>query len=194
MIDIISVTYGQNEELKCFINSIKAQTNEGWRLLVVHDGPNESLRKDLDQNGYLEPNKVIFLEHPVRTQNYGHILRDWALQNYVTSEYVMITNGDNYYTPNMISEVYKRNEDFIYFDCVHSHNTKNNFNSKDYGFMNSKLERGWIDIGSAVIKSNLAKKVGFKSTHFAADWFYFEEVLKQTNSVHKIDKVLFVHN
>jgi hypothetical protein len=27
MIDIIAVTYGQNEILKCFINSIKAQTS-----------------------------------------------------------------------------------------------------------------------------------------------------------------------
>lgn len=194
MIDIISVTYGQNEELKCFINSIKAQKNESWRLFLVHDGPNQTLRDDLVNNGYLETNKIIFLEHPVRTQNYGHLLRDWALQNYVTSEYVIITNGDNYYTPNMIDEVSRRNEDFIYFDCVHSHNTKNNSNLKDYGYMNTRLERGWVDIGCVAVKSNLAKKIGFKSTHFAADWFYFEEILKFTKSIHKIDKVLFVHN
>ena len=194
MIDIISVTYGQNEQLKCFINSIKSQNNKDWRLFIVHDGPNENLKKDLQMNGYLEEQKIIFLEYPKRTQNYGHILRDWALTNYVTSEYVIITNGDNYYTPNMIDEVSRRTEDFIYFDCVHSHNTKNNFNSKDYGFMNTKLNRGWIDIGCVAINSKLAKKTGFKSTHFAADWFYFEEILNKTKSIYKIDKVLFVHN
>lgn len=194
MIDIVSVTYGQNENLKCFINSIKSQKNNSWRLIIIHDGPNQSLKEELESNGYLIPNKVLFFEYPHRTQNYGHVLRDWALKNLVSSEYVLITNGDNYYTPNMIEEVQKRKEDFIYFDCVHSHKTKNNQNSTDYGFMDTKLERGWVDIGCCVIKSNIAKKVGFKSTHFAADWFYFDEILQNKISIFKINKILFVHN
>jgi len=41
MVDIIAVTYGQNEILKCFINSIRAQTSNNWRLVIIHDGPNE---------------------------------------------------------------------------------------------------------------------------------------------------------
>jgi hypothetical protein len=38
------------------------------------------------------------------------------------------------------------------------------------------------------------KKVGFNSIDYAADWDYFEEVLKLSPSITKIDKVLFVHN
>lgn len=194
MVDIISVTYNHDNILKCFINSIKSQTDNRWRLFIIHDGLNEKLKNDLQSNGYLIKDKIFFVEYPNRTQNYGHILRKWALNTLVTSEYVLITNGDNYYTPNMVEEVLKVKKDFIYFNCIHSHKTINNNNKKDYGFLDAKLMRGWIDIGSAVIKSSLAKKIGFNSVDFAADWFYFEDILNQSPSTQKIDKVLFVHN
>jgi glycosyltransferase involved in cell wall biosynthesis len=194
MVDIIAVTYGQNEILKCFINSIRAQTSNKWRLVIIHDGPNEILRKDLKDNGYLSSNRITFIEHPVRTENYGHLLRKWSLENVIQHEYVLLTNGDNYYTPNMIEEVSKRSEDLIFFDLVHSHKTKHNNNKSTYGYMDSEMVCSRVDMGNVVIKSELAKKVGFNSTAFAADWLYFEEVLKLSPTIHKIDKVLFVHN
>jgi hypothetical protein len=194
MIDIICVTYGQNEILKCFINSIKSQTDNRWRLFIIHDGINTELKIDLEKNNYLVKDKILFIEYPERTQNYGHLLRNWGLKNLVTSEYVMITNGDNYYTPNMVKEVLSRHEDFIYFNCIHSHKTKNNNNQTDYGFLDAKLVRGWIDIGSAVLKSSIAKKVGFNSVEFHADWVFFEQVFKLKPTTFKINKTLFVHN
>jgi glycosyltransferase involved in cell wall biosynthesis len=194
MVDIIAVTYGQNEILKCFINSIRAQTSNNWRLVIIHDGPNEILRKDLKDNGYLSSNRITFIEHPVRTENYGHLLRKWSLENVIQHEYVLLTNGDNYYTPNMIEEVSKRNEDLIFFDLVHSHKTKHNNNKSTYGYMDSEMVCSRVDMGNVVIKSELAKKVGFNSTDFAADWIYFNEVLELSPTIFKINKVLFVHN
>ena len=194
MVDIIAVTYGQNEILKCFINSIRAQTSNNWRLVIIHDGPNEILRKDLKDNGYLSSNRIIFIEHPVRTENYGHLLRKWSLENVIQHEYVLLTNGDNYYTPNMIEEVSKRNEDLIFFDLVHSHKTKHNNNKSTYGYMDSEMVCSRVDMGNVVIKSELSKKVGFNSTDFAADWIYFNEVLELSPTIFKINKVLFVHN
>ena len=194
MVDIIAVTYGQNEILKCFINSIRAQTSNNWRLVIIHDGPNEILRKDLKDNGYLSSNRITFIEHPVRTENYGHLLRKWSLENVIKNEYVLLTNGDNYYTPNMIEEVSKRREDVIYFDLVHSHKTKHNNNKSTYGYMDSEMVCSRVDMGNVVIKSELAKKVGFNSTDFAADWIYFNEVLELSPTIFKINKVLFVHN
>ena len=191
--DIICVTYNQNESLKCFINSIKAQTNNNWRLFIVHDGINKPLKEDLTKNGYLNE-KVIFVEHPIRTKTYGHILRKWALENLVIGDYVLITNGDNYYTPNMVEEVSKYNQDFIYFDCIHSHRRKRNHNQQDYGLMISELKESMIDMGCVVIKSEIAKKVGFNHINYSADWNYFRDVLTQNPSIVKINKVLFVHN
>lgn len=194
MVSIVAVTYGQNSILKCFINSIKSQTNNNWELYIIHDGLNPELKKELQDEHYLIKDKIVFIEHPTRTENYGHLLRKWALDNLKLSDYVLITNGDNYYTPNMIDEVLKRNEDLIYFDLVHSHKTINNHNKQSYGFMNSQLKSSFVDIGNVVIKSNLAKKVGFNSIKFAADWDYISEILQLNPSIYKIDKILFVHN
>lgn len=192
-IDIIAVTYGQIEILKCFINSIKSQTNPNWRLFLIHDGPNEELRLDLEKNGYLTDN-VIFIGYHQRTMNYGHTLRKWALDNLVNNEYVLLTNGDNYYVPSMVDEVLSKTEDFIYFDLVHSHSNISNHNKSTYGYMKCQLKISNIDMGCAVIKSDIAKSVGFNSLGYAADWDFFEQILKTNPTIHKIDKILFVHN
>ena len=194
MVNIIAVTYNQLEILKCFINSIKSQTSQNWKLTIIHDGPNEELKKELTLEKYLDGEKITFIEYPYRTENYGHLLRKWALENLELNDYVLITNGDNYYTPNMIEEVGKRSEDLIYFDLVHSHKTKVNHNQHTYGYMNSILQSSHIDIGNVVVKSELAKKVGFNSTRFAADWDYIESILDYHPSIYKIEKILFVHN
>ena len=194
MVDIIAVTYGQNEILKCFINSIKSQTSNNWRLVIIHDGPNPTLHNELINEGYLNSDKIEFIEYPVRTEYYGHLLRKWSLENVIKNEYVLLTNGDNYYTPTMIDEVSKRTEDLIYFDLVHSHKTPHNSNNSTYGYMNSELITSRVDMGNVVIKSEIAKKVGFNSIVFNADWIYFKEVLELSPSIFKIDKVLFVHN
>jgi hypothetical protein len=194
MVDIIAVTYGQNEILKCFINSIKTQTNNNWRLVIIHDGPNPTLHNELKNEGYLNSDKIEFIEHPIRTEHYGHLLRKWSLENVIKNEYVLLTNGDNYYMPTMVDEVSKRTEDLIYFDLIHSHKTPFNSNGSTYGLMNSQLVSSKVDMGNVVIKSELAKKVGFNSAAFNADWIYFTEVLKLSPSIFKIDKVLFVHN
>lgn len=193
MVDIIAVTYGQNEILKCFINSIKSQTSNNWRLILIHDGPNPDLKKELEIENYLN-NNIEYHEYSARTKNYGHILRDWGIKNFIKNQYVLITNGDNYYTPNMIEEVLKRNEDFIYFDLVHSHNNINNHNRSTYGYMNTKLINSHIDMGCVIIKSDLVKKTGFNDISHAADWTYFKEILSKNPTIYKIDKILMVHN
>ena len=193
-IDIVAVTYGQNYNLKCFINSIKCQTNNNWRLIIMHDGLNHALYNDLLSNGYLEYGKVEFVQTNQRQQKWGHPLRQLALEKIVTNEYVLLTNADNYYCPVMVDEVLKRNEDFVFFDCIHNHSILYSSNKKDYGLLNSQLLNSHIDMGSAVIRTDIAKRVGFNHTDFAADWHYFQEVLNQKVSTFKINKCLFVHN
>lgn len=193
MIDIITTTYKETNELKCFINSIKSQTNDNWNLYIINDGLNNNKKQDLIDQGYLTKN-IQFFEHPVTTNNYGHSLRSWALDNIVKSEYVLLTNADNYYVPIFVDEILKYNKDFIYFDLVHDHPTKNNHNQSSYGYMNSKLQRGCIDMGCVVVKSDIAKKVGFNHRDYAADWHYFNDILKTNPSIQKINKILMIHN
>jgi glycosyltransferase involved in cell wall biosynthesis len=197
MLDIITVTYGHNEILKCFINSIKSQTDSRWRLFIIHDGLNSELEKELINEGYLIEGKISFIQFPNRTGNYGHELRKWGLKNLADSDYVLLTNGDNYYTPNFVSQVLNLEDDFdfVYFNFVHAHKNGNSNNGSTYGFINSKLQRGFIDMGSVIIKTKIAKEIGFNSTEFHADWIFFDSILKkQKIKIKKIDKILFVHN
>jgi hypothetical protein len=150
------------------------------------------LRQELINENYLN-NKVIFIEHDVRTKNYGHLLRKWSFENIELSDRVLLTNANYYYTPILVDEVLKYNEDFIYFDVIHSHKNQSNHNKSTYGFMNTKLTCGKIDMGCVVEKSKLAKKVGFNSISYEADWIYFQEILETNPSIRKLDKILFVH-
>jgi hypothetical protein len=193
ILDIVAVTYAQDESLKCFINSIKAQTNPNWMLYVIHDGLNAELKADLIKNSYINE-KICFIEYPERTGGYGHFLRNWGIFNLIKNEYVLITNGDNYYMPNAVDEILNKNEDFIYFDCVHSHETAVNHNKSSYGYMNCELAANKIDIGCVAVKTHMAKSVGFSSNSYSADWDYFNSLLNLNPSICKIDKVLFVHN
>lgn len=195
VLDIIAVTYGHTDVLKCFINSIWAQTSRDWRLVIIHDGLNARLCTDLHENGYVDREKVIFVEHPVRTGNYGHMLRTYGLRFLLENEFVLLTNGDNYYVPTMVESVlaHAKDYDFIYFDCVHSHNNPSNHNKSSYGHMDCSLSISKVDMGCVVVRSDLAKGYEF-DLRTSADWRYFKKVLSFNPRVIKIDKILFVHN
>jgi glycosyltransferase involved in cell wall biosynthesis len=111
VIEIICVTYNHGEKLKCFINSIKAQSDSRWLLHIIHDGKDDvfhSLKDDLEKHGYLN-DKVILSATEKRYNDFGHSLRDYGLKNPIgDSEYIVITNGDNYYAPTLIETLHSK--------------------------------------------------------------------------------------
>lgn len=195
ILEIISVTYGHGFKLKCFIDSIRSQKSPNWCLHIIHDGHGEvfnNLKDDLSNHGYLNDSRIVLSATDTRSDAYGHPLREYGLNNRIsTAPYITITNCDNYYVPIWVSQidnVSKHDKDFIYWDCVHDH--------RDYSLLEAKPERKFIDMGSVAIKSDIATRAGFAFRGFAADWFYFKECLKHTqpSKIHKIKKILFVHN
>jgi len=208
LLEIIAVTYGHGFKLKCFIDSIRAQTEPNWRLHVIHDGGGkafDSLKKDLLKNGYLSDSRVVLSRTRIRSNDWGHSLREYGLQNRISNaQYITITNCDNYYVPIWVSEIEKLaklQRGFIYWDCVHDDKNENFDRPHGYGLLNSRLKHRWIDMGCAAIKSDIAAQVGFPFRDFAADWKFFEACLKYTcdpitklHNIQKIPKILFVHN
>jgi hypothetical protein len=203
IIEIIAVTYGHGFKLKCFIDSIRSQTSSNWRLHIIHDGVGEifdNLKEDLSNNGYLNDSRIVLSATATRTNNWGHPLREYGLQNRISNApYITLTNCDNYYVPIWVSEINllaNQDKDFIYWDCVHDHRNSNFDRTCGYGLLNSQLKSCWIDMGGAAVKSNVATKVGFPFRNFAADWKFFEACLKHISpdKIQKIPKILFVHN
>jgi hypothetical protein len=203
VIEIIAVTYGHGFQLKCFIDSIRSQTDTRWCLHIIHDGPGkafDNLKEDLSSNGYLDDDRIVLTATKTRSKEWGHPLREYGLRNRISeAPYITITNCDNYYLPVWVSEITRfQNKDFIYWDCVHSHKSKAPCFDRPCGsaLLNSKLQRGGIDMGCVAVNSNIATKVGFPFRAHQADWQFFESCLKdiQPDKVEKISKILFVHN
>lgn len=195
IIEIIAVTYGHGFKLKCFIDSIRSQDNSKWCLHIIHDGAGETfddLKEDLSSNGYLDDPRIVLSATETRTNNWGHPLREYGLQNRISdAPYITITNCDNYYVPAWVSYIHSladQDKDFIYWNCVHDH--------LHYAALNCQLRRAGIDMGCVAVKSDIALKVGFPFREFEADWHFFEACLKHIlpEKIYKISKFLFVHN
>ena len=64
---------------------------------------------------------------------------------------ILLTNADNYYTPNLVEEILKYDEDFIYFNVVHSHRNKNNHNKNINGKNNRNIRFAIFDFDALAI-------------------------------------------
>lgn len=194
MLDVISVTWGHTYELMMHVACWRLQTSDDWRLHVVHDGPNPELRRECMQRGLIDGRQTFFHETHERHNDHGHSLRAWALRELVTGDHVLLTNVDNYYVPVCVEQIEKRTEEFIWWDLIHNYDTPINHNESSYGLMQARLKHGCIDMGAVAVDARLARHVGFRGRTEDADWTYFEQCLSRHPTVHKINKVLTVHN
>lgn len=165
------------------ISSLLCQTYENWRLYLIHDGP-----EPID----LPDDPRIIYERIERNGNdYGHSIRKAWLQK-IRSEYVVITNPDNYYMPPFIKlslAAFTPNAVAVYCNrIVHSYT--------NWKVMECRLQRGFIDCGQVMLRTAQAASVGFNSTDHSADWFFFENVAKEygPRSFVPYNACLFVHN
>lgn len=204
MIEIICVTYGQNWSLKCLINSFKSQTSPNWFLRIIHDGECDQfkiLKEDLYNNDYL-CDQVYLESTKERFNDFGHSLRRHGLLNPIKdSDFILITNGDNYYLPTLVESIQDSvtsnpNAQFIFFDYIQKFDHKIHNIPKDRFFsMNNKIQEGIIDMGSAVVSTKIARSTGFNHTSYNGDFLYFKDCLKNIDAknIAKIQQPLFVH-
>jgi hypothetical protein len=217
-IHIIASAYQRFGELRVFVQSFINQTKNNWLLTVIHDGPNQEFNFIMSEFVKNFPKKINFHNTDVRANDYGHSLRDLGLKA-IKGDYVLLTNADNYYVIKYIeflNEVILINDpDVITYDMVHSHknpgiyskwnyllnrlfffNFKNLINRPSYNYFKTSYKRDKIDIGAAIIKTNLIKELDFRDKTFSGDATYFEDIAKIKSSLKiiKIPRVLFVHN
>lgn len=213
---VICVTYNQDYELKCLINSFKCQTNQNYELIILHDGKNSDLYASLMRNNYLSE-KIKFDDSYGRFNDWGHSLREIGIKNFVTEEddFVLITNGDNYYCPKFVEYVLRIAEQFkeghttqsydyyppvgiIYFNMIHSHFRGDSSSGTDYGYFNTDFKHSMCDIGAFIARRDIIQSVGFRDRGHDADGVMINDILEYQKthdfSIMKISQVLFVHN
>jgi len=202
-IHVIAVSFERFNELKLFVQSWINQTEHNWKLTVIHDGPNDEFQNIMASFKDVRPNHIEFFCSEQRFDDYGHTLRDIGLKQ-VDDEYVLLTNSDNYFIPKAIEFINQKlfelnNEiDVLMFDLVHSHDFPGGRKLPSYSFFEVFYKRGSIDVSAAIVKSDLAKKAGFRDKTHDGDATYFEDIQKIKSPgkllVEKVPKILLVHN
>lgn len=192
---IICTAYNRPIHLRMFIDSMRIQTCDNWKLYVVYDGKAPQKIKDVVSLSF-DDSRIQFIETPERLGNYGHPNRGMMLDKIKgeKDDFVLITNEDNYYPPVFVDYVLKECKDgvgFVYTDTVHSF--------MNYGILKTKVKEDHIDMGSFIVRLSIAKAVGFKHTHFSADGTYAEEcykecLLQRLQAYYIQNKAIFVHN
>ncbi len=195
----MAVAYRRFGLLKAFVQSILNQTADGWTLHVMHDGPDEEFDRIMEAYAR-EDGRVRYSHTPVRHNDYGHTLRDEGLRA-ATGDYVLLTNGDNYYIPRAIEylagAVRQTDADAVIFDMIHSHERPGGRPQAAYNFFETAYRRLSIDIGAAIVRRELAAAAGFRDKTHDADATYFEDVARVRNGalgIAKIHRVMLVHN
>ncbi len=203
IIDVIAVAFDRLNEIKVFVQSWINQTEKNWKLTIIHDGHNSDFMSLMESYHKIDPNRITFYCTEKRFNDYGHSLREIGLKN-LEGDFVLITNADNYFIPKAVEFLNraivetKGEVDVVMFDMIHSHNRPGNRDLPPYSFFQVKYKRNSIDISSAIVKNNLAAKVGFRDKSLAGDATYFEDIFKskypEKLKCLKIPRVLFVHN
>lgn len=200
IIEIIAVTYRQPGPLQVFLQCLLNQTAGNWRLLAVHDGPDEEFESMMRSFAARADDRMRWRHTAERHNDYGHSLRKDGLGT-VSGDYVLLTNGDNYYVPVFIEEVtaaiLRGDPDVVMWDMVHSHRSPGGRWMPRYSHFQTEYRRRSIDMGAAVVRAELACAAGFRDTGFAGDATYFEDVAAAKDGpldIAKLKQVLFVHN
>tara|TARA_B100000131_G_scaffold306803_1_gene334268 strand:- start:157 stop:1032 length:876 start_codon:yes stop_codon:yes gene_type:complete len=188
-ITIVVSTFGQDFKLKTLINCFKSQTYDRWKMIIIHDGPAPAkLKKSLRSHGYISDDfNITFIETKKRKNQYGHNSRKLALEHYVDTEWVLLTNGDNYYCPVFLEKMFEASQekDVVMCNFIHSHRNWMPFRSTFDSGSNAgrkEIKRG-IDIGAFMVKSSIAKDVGFNHIDFCADGKFVEDIKRKFENI-----------
>lgn len=193
MIKIICVAYERAIAMRGLIDCFLLQTNPNWELAIIHDG--RASQDVLDTINLYSDYRIIFSESEQRNQQYGHPNRKMMLEKMEMSseDFVLITNDDNYYAPVFVEYMLREinpNVGMVYCDSVHSH--------FQYIHHKTQVRVDYIDIGSFIVRIDIAKRVGFGGVAFNADGVYaclcFDTCRKFGLCSAYIPKPLFVHN
>jgi len=204
IIHVISVGFERLGELKVFVQSWLNQTENNWKLTIIHDGKNENFNKIMEDYKKQRPDQITYYSSEKRYNDYGHSLREQALKK-IEGDYVLLSNCDNYFIPKAMKYINEalnhigRELDVLMFNMVHSHQsiTKEGKTIPSYSPLNVEYARNAIDVSSAIVKKELAEQVGFRDKTFAGDATYFEDIYKikkKDTKIAKIGRILLVHN
>lgn len=206
MVTFIAPSYQEEQDPYVFVGALLAQTNPNWKAIIYNNGPNPRLRAFINEAEeprlkYVASQKLMleqladprisYVESEVNTGAWGCYNRANALQSMVDTEYVIQTSIQDYWLPNAVEEILKRNgADFIYWNSI------NHLAGYDR-ILETMPVINYIDWGNFAVKTALARKVGIQHPEaYVADGLFVQDCIK-SGLIHKpvkIHQVLTIHN
>jgi hypothetical protein len=196
---VVCVSYRRYDNIPILIHSFLTQTLQSWKLLILHDGYDEKMDRVLARYKAEHPGKIDYRFTDQRHNDYGHSLRDIGIRM-ADTEYLLITNDDNYYCPRfvelMLPDMKAHGADIALCNMIHSHERPGLRPQPSYMPFETRPERGSVDIGSFIARTDWARRVGFRDKSHDGDATYFEDLLRcaERPKVLKVERTLFVHN
>ena len=198
-ITIVCVSYKRYELVPVMVYCLLAQTLQNFRLLLLHDGPDEKMEQLFASFKQQHPDVIDYYFSEQRYNDYGHSLRDIGIKM-ADTEYILITNDDNYYCPDfleiMFDAIHKTGAGIAMCDMVHGHANPGNRPLPRHSYFETFPRVNDMDMGCFIAKTSWAKQAGFRDKGYAGDATYFEDILKLAGDAKfvKVHQVLFYHN
>jgi hypothetical protein len=192
--------YRRPNLIKVILHALQAQTLADFRVVVTHDGEDTTMLDVLRATADTLTIPVEYRFSAQRHADYGHTLRDRTIAE-CASEFLLLTNDDNYYAPPFVEMMFDSVDryalDLVMCDMVHSHPGAGGRPVPAYSPFAVAPRRLSADIGCFIVRSALAKRVGFRDRTHDGDGTYIDDLMALGPDMvrwGKIDRTLFVHN
>ena len=197
-LSIVTVAYKRPEMIQILLRSFVVQTSTDWTMHIIHDGPDAEIEGILAAFAARWPQHFTYEFTERRYNDYGHSLREMGIRS-ATGEYLLITNDDNYYVPVFVEAVLRTFQKFgcdgVIMNMIHNEVNAGYHIGPPYDLFETKPKLGWADIGCVVIRTDVAKQVGWRDKGHDGDGTYIEDASKTPGfRWAKIPQVMFVHN
>lgn len=179
------------------VSSLILQTHKNWELILIHDGPNDNNLKSIIPDDH----RIKYIETEERKGNYGHHLRQWALNEIGAgrlsqdADYIVVGNADNYLVP-----VYT---EYMLRGFKNSHTAVATYTAsmihsyKAWDLIQCRPEKGFMDCAGVMIKKDIACEVGWRDIEsHSSDWTFFSDVAAKYSwkNFVSVPGCLLIHN
>lgn len=198
LLTLTVVGYEYREQWRQFIACMKLQTDPRWRCQLINDGPDPEARaivEPLIANDY----RFSWDESPERANCWGHNLRVIGLEA-TTTPYWGTQNADNYLMPAFVETILGAMVGEPYtvciYPCVHNYPNVNGRPGPPWQVLLVSLRRNRCDAGTIVVRTELARKVGWRSLDANSDGDFVDDVRRSLPAprIRQLEEILVVHN
>jgi hypothetical protein len=192
-IHIICTVFERVKPMGRLIYEFILQTNPNWTMSIIHDGPAPQNLVLLIES--FKDRRITFQATPQVNGFWGFPNRRKMVQEIQgdDKDYILCTNDDNQYLQVFIEYFLnqcKPDVGMVYCNTLHSY--------MGYDILHTEVRSHHIDMGSFIVRMDVAKKVGFNHQHEQADGAFAEECATECRGrrlkIVQINKALYAHN